>query len=147
MYEVSKSFGDCKDNGMSCETFQSRFHFTGALWVQDFSELYLALARPFKNEAESEELTFAHCVILFLYFFLSAVKAESTLQNKVYGEIAGIDVPFPGWPASETDICKLNIKCPTKAGQSYTEKVALPVAPSDPAVSRAVNVWCSRCMP
>lgn len=65
----------------------------------------------------------------------TASKAFSTIQNKVYGEIAGVDVPFPGWPADQTDVCKLGVKCPTKAGQSYTEKVLLPVATSDPPIT------------
>ncbi len=57
------------------------------------------------------------------------------MNNKVYGVIARISVPFPGYPASQVDMCDLGVTCPTKAGTAYTEKVMLPVASSDPAVS------------
>ena len=67
--------------------------------------------------------------------FLSTAKAFTSLHNKVYGEIGGIDIPFPGYPDSMVDICKLGVSCPTAAGKTYTEKVELPVATSDPGVS------------
>ena len=53
----------------------------------------------------------------------------------MYGEIGGIDVPFPGFPDGMKDICKLGVSCPTKAGGTNTEKVILPVKTSDPSVS------------
>ena len=55
--------------------------------------------------------------------------------NKVYGEIGGIDVPFPGFPDSSKDACKLGVTCPVVAGTEVTEKVPVPVASSDPSVS------------
>ena len=53
----------------------------------------------------------------------------------MYGEIGGIDVPFPGYPADQVDICTLGVTCPTEAGGSYTEKATIPVKSSDPSVS------------
>lgn len=57
------------------------------------------------------------------------------MQNKVYGELGPLTVLFPGYPQDQVDVCKLGVKCPTKAKGSYTEMVGLPVAPSDPKVS------------
>ena len=60
------------------------------------------------------------------------------IQNGVYGHIAGIDVPFPGFPASQVDVCsllKVGGPCPFKKATTYVEAVVLPVSSSFPSVS------------
>ena len=72
----------------------------------------------------------------------SAENANKVLQNKVYGIIGGVKVPFPGYPENEVDACKLGTTCPTKADGANTEKVMLPVSKSFPKVSTKV-MWDS----
>lgn len=61
------------------------------------------------------------------------------LNNKVYGIIAGIPVPFPGFPDIDVDVCSLandtSSHCPIKNSDSFTEKLSLPVTSKAPAVS------------
>ena len=68
-----------------------------------------------------------------LFFF--AGKPVTAVYNQVYGIIGGIPIKFPGYPDSQKDACSLGMTCPGKAGDVATEKVALPVATSDPSVS------------
>lgn len=65
----------------------------------------------------------------------TTAKAFSNLSNKLYGEIGGVDVPFPGYPSDQVDACKLGVTCPTTAGGSSSEKITLPVKSSDPAIT------------
>lgn len=59
--------------------------------------------------------------------------------------IGGFEVPFPGYPADQKDVCKLGATCPTTVGGSYTEKVTLPVASNDPSVSLFQLCPCLLC--
>ncbi len=61
-----------------------------------------------------------------------------TLSNAVYGIVAGISVPFPGYPDNMRDVCILGgttSTCPIKKGDKFTEKVILPVIKEAPSVS------------
>lgn len=84
------------------------------------------------------------CVVdcILSYCVYAAGDTINDLLNKVYGIIAGIPVPFPGFPDSAADVCTLaadgTSKCPIKVGDSFTEKVTLPVISSAPAVSYTI---------
>ena len=54
-----------------------------------------------------------------------------SLTNKVYGKVSGLEVPFP---IPQPDACKDGIACPLKNGQTYTEKVIVPVKNEYPAI-------------
>lgn len=57
------------------------------------------------------------------------------LTNGLYGEIKGVELPFPGFPSSDVDICKLGVTCPTTANKQVTEKLSLTVSTSFPKIT------------
>ncbi|XP_041468087.1 NPC intracellular cholesterol transporter 2 homolog a-like [Lytechinus variegatus] len=62
--------------------------------------------------------------------------ATSQIKSEVYGQIAGVKVPFP---ISNDDACSsCNVKCPTVVGQSYAYKYSLEVKEEYPSMTLAV---------
>lgn len=64
-------------------------------------------------------------------------KELTAVTAKVFGQIAGIMVPFP---LTNSDACSCGVTCPTKAGTSYKYKYSLPIASEYPSVSKILYV-------
>ena len=73
--------------------------------------------------------------LLYIICYTVAGDAINKLNNSVYGIIAKIPVPFPGFPPADIPVCSLasdaSSKCPINNGDSYTEKVTIPVPGPD----------------
>ena len=73
----------------------------------------------------------------FTIFVTVAGAAINMLNNSVYGIFLylRLPVPFPGFPPADIPVCSLasdaSSKCPIKNGDSYTEKVIIPVPGPD----------------
>ena len=72
---------------------------------------------------------------VFTIFITVAGDAINKLNNSVYGIILKVPVPFPGFPPADIPVCNLasdaSSKCPINNGDSYTEKVIIPVPGPD----------------
>ncbi|KAF7251586.1 NPC intracellular cholesterol transporter 2 [Varanus komodoensis] len=58
-------------------------------------------------------------------------------QAKVFGEMFGVDVPFP---LDQPDGCKSGINCPIQAGHTYSYLTKLPVKSEYPNI-KLVVMW------
>lgn len=57
---------------------------------------------------------------------------HASLKNVVYGQIAGVPVPFP---LPQADVCANGVTCPVTAGTTIKQSITIPVLSVYPSVS------------
>ena len=76
----------------------------------------------------------------YLSLFIPPASASPTLTPKIFGVIAGIQVP---WSGAGNNACSNLVgteKCPLKTGVTYTYTATIPVLASYPAVSDYLTI-------
>ena len=56
---------------------------------------------------------------------------HTSLKNVVYGQIAGVPVPFP---LPQSDVCSNGVTCPVKATTTISQSITIPVLSVYPSV-------------
>ena len=88
----------------------------------------------------ASEFLYSYLSTLHIYINIITGSANITsMTNKVYGVVAGVSLPFPGYPSNMEKVCDLGIsggQCPIGVGASFTEEVKLPVTSVAPSVRR-----------
>lgn len=62
--------------------------------------------------------------------------ALASLKNLIYGQIAGVNVPF-NFP--QADACANGVTCPSTAGGVYSQTISLPILNEYPSLSLLVQ--------